>query len=322
MIASDGGFRDRFGFSVSISGDTAIVGADFDDDHGTDSGSAYIFERIGGSWLEQAKLTDSNLENYDYFGRSVSISGDAAIVGVSSGHGTGPNSGFAYIFERVVGSWSRKAKLTASDGADFGQFGQAVSISGDAAIVGAHLEDQDGANVGSAYIFERDGGSWSELTKLTALDGADGDKFGYSVSISGETAIVGAYGEDTNGPDSGSAYIFERGDGSWPQKAKLTASNGADSDFFGYSVSISGDTAIVGAYFNNGGNGLYSGSAYMFERDGGSWSELTKLTASDGSPGDQFGTSVSISGDTTIVGTLNGHGQVSNSGSVYAFSCT
>jgi hypothetical protein len=196
-----------------------------------------------------------------------------------------------------------------------------VSISGDTAIVGAQNEDEKGTNSGSAYIFERVGGSWSEKIKLTASDGVDFDSFGFSVSISGDAAIVGAYREDEKGLDSGSAYIFERIGGSWSEVMKLTASDGGDGDYFGYSVSISGDRAIVGAYFDDE-KGSDAGSAYIFERVGGSWSELTKLTASNADLYDWFGGSVSISGDTSIVGAEYGAGQVSNSGSAYVFSCT
>jgi hypothetical protein len=306
---------------VSISGETAIVGAQNEDEKGTNSGSAYIFERVGGSWSEKAKLTASDGEDSDYFGNAVSISGDRAIVGAQYEDEKGTNSGSAFIFERVGGSWSQKAKLTASDGDDLDYFGYSVSISGDTAIVGAHREDQNGADVGSAYIFERDAGSWSELTKLTASDGSDGDNFGYSVSISGDAAIVGAIYEDASGLYSGSAYIFERDGGSWSEKAKLTASDGEHFDHFGNSVSISGDRAIVGAHYEDE-NGPDSGSAYIFERDGGSWSELTKLTASDGAHSDHFGVSVSISGDTSIVGASSDNAPGTDSGSAYTYSCT
>ncbi|MBA7679911.1 hypothetical protein ES703_88217 [subsurface metagenome] len=172
----------------------------------------------------------------------------------------GSNSGSAYIFKRDGTSWSEQAKLTASDGAAYDRFGSSVSVSGDYAIVGALLDDDNGTSSGSAYIFRRYGTSWSEQAKLTASDGAASDRFGSSVSVSGDYTIAGAYGDDSS---SGSAYIFERSGTSWSEQAKLLASDGAASDYFGWSVSISGVYAIVGAYLDDDSGGG-SGSAYMF----------------------------------------------------------
>jgi hypothetical protein len=311
LLASDGAANDIFGVSVSISGDYAIVGAFYDDDKGTDSGSAYIFRRDGNSWSEQSKLTASDGAAGDQFGISVSISGDYAIVGAYYDDDIGSSSGSAYIFKRDGTSWVQQAKLTASDGAVDDNFGCSVSISSDYAVVGAVNDDDKGIDSGSAYIFKRNGTSWSQQQKLTASDGAANDIFGVSVSISGDYAIVGAAGDDDKGTNSGSAYIFLRSGTSWSQQAKLTALDGAASDYFGVSVSISGDYAIVGAAGDDG----YKGSAYIFKRDGTSWSQQAKLTASDGAAYDVFGYSVSISGDYAIVGAYNDDSK----GSAYIF---
>ncbi len=318
LLASDGAAGDRFGNSVSISGDYAIVGAYYDDDNGTNSGSAYIFFYDGTSWSEQAKLLASDGNTNDYFGYSVSISGDYAIVGAVYDDDNGTNSGSAYIFKRSGTSWSEQAKLTASDGAAGDEFGVSVSISGDYAIVGAYKEDYNGANSGSAYIFKRSGTNWSEQAKLTASDGFDYDEFGGSVSISGDYAIVGAWGDDDSGINSGSAYIFYYNGTNWSQQAKLTTSDGANYDWFGGSVSVSGDYAIVGAYGDDD-SGLSSGSAYIFKRSGTSWSEQAKLLAADGAEDDQFGWSVSISGDYAIAGAFKDDDNGTNSGSAYIF---
>jgi hypothetical protein len=291
ILPSDGEADDEFGHSVSISGDRAIVGAYSNDDNG----SAYVYERDGtGNWVEVDELTASDGESGDEFGISVSISGDRAIVGAR----VDDDNGSAYIYERdVTGNWVQVDKLTASDGEAGANFGISVSISGDKAIVGAYVDDDNG----SAYVFERDGmGDWVEVEKLTASDGASSDYFGWSVSVNGDRAIVGAYGDDDNDPpESGSAYVFERDVmGDWVEVEKLTASDAARRDFFGYSVSISGDKAIVGAHGDD-----FSGSAYIFERDGtGDWVEVDKLMASDGSFGDNFGWGVSVYGERAIVG--------------------
>jgi len=279
---------------------------------------------------ELQKRIVSDAQADDNFGLSVSISGDYAIVGAYNEDDLGTNSGAAYIFYRNQGGadqWGEVTKLTASDAQDSDLFGYAVSISGDYAIVGAYNEDGLGTDRGAAYIFYRNQGGadqWGEVTKLTALDAQDNDYFGYAVSISGDYAIIGAYGEDGLGTFRGAAYIFYRNQGGadqWGEVAKLTASDAQDSDLFGYAVSISGDYAIVGAY-NEDGLGTDRGAAYIFYRNQGGadqWGEVTKLTASDADDSDLFGCSVSISGDYAIVGAYGEDSGASNGGAIYIY---
>jgi hypothetical protein len=333
ITASDGAIEHYFGSSVSISGDTAIVGAENDDDNGPDSGSAYIFSRNQGgtdSWGQVTKITASDGAEYDFFGTSVSISGDTAIVGAWGEDQNGDESGSAYIFSRNHGgsdSWGQVTKITASDGAIGDTFGYSVSISGDTAIVGANRDDDNCSSSGSAYIFSRNQGgtdSWGQVVKITPSDGAEKVEFGYSVSLGGDIAIVGSPGDSDNGSWSGSAYIFSRNQGgtdSWGQVAKITPSDGAQSNCFGGAVSISGDTAIVGA-LRDDDNGIDSGSAYIFSRNQGgtdSWGQVTKIVPSDGVTEDRFNT-VSISGDTAIVGAWGDDDNGYDSGSAYIFS--
>jgi esterase/lipase superfamily enzyme len=267
LLASDGAHSDSFGASVAISGNYAIVGAYGNDDNGDSSGSAYIFELSNGTWTEKQKLLASDADNNDRFGHSVAISGNYAIVGAYYNDDNGSDSGSAYIFELSNGNWSEKQKLLASDGASGDYFGSDVAISGNYAIVGANGDDDNGSGSGSAYIFELSNGTWSQKQKLLASDGAYPDSFGGSVAISGIYAVVGAYYDDDNGQFSGSAYIFELSNGTWSQKQKLLASDGAGFDYFGHSVAISGNYAIVGAYAD-ADNTSYSGSAYIFEFSG------------------------------------------------------
>jgi hypothetical protein len=255
LLASDGAAGDDFGYSVSISGDYAIVGAYYDD---SGKGSAYVFLRSGTSWSQQQKLLASDGAASDDFGYSVSISGDYAIVGAYYDD----TKGSAYIFKRNGTSWSQQQKLLASDGAAGDGFGCSVSISGGYAIVGAYQDDDYGQNSGSAYMFGRNGTSWSQQEKLTALDSAANDYFGISVSISGDYAIVGACGDDDKGSSSGSAYTFNRDGTNWVEQQKLIASDGEILRQFGRSVSMSSDYAIVGAYYDYG-DGSY-GSGYIF----------------------------------------------------------
>ena len=333
LLAGDGATGDYFGHSVSISSDTAIVGACWDDDHGDNSGSAYIFSRDHGgpnNWGQVKKLLAGDGATGDYFGNSVSISGETAIVGAYGDDDTANDSGSAYIFSRDHGgpdNWGQVQKLTANDAAVYDYFGNSVSISGETAIVGAYKDDDNGKDSGSAYIFSRNQGgadNWGQVQKLLAGDGWYYDYFGYSVSISGDTAIVGAYQDDDHGDTSGSAYIFSRDQGgtnNWGEVKKLIAGDAAVYDKFGISVSISSDTAIVGAWLDDD-NGDNSGSAYIFSRNHGgtdNWGEVKKLIASDGAAEDFFGWSVSINGDTAIVGARLDDDNGSASGSAYVY---
>ncbi len=301
LTASDGEANDYFGYSVSLSGNRALVGAYHDDDNGSSSGSAYVFEWNGSTWVEVAKLTASDGEARDWFGYSVSLSGDRAFVGAASDDDNGSSSGSAYVFEWNGSTWVEVAKLTASDGAAGDYFGISVSLSGDRALVGASGDDDNGSYSGSAYVFEWNGSTWVEVAKLTASDGEAEAQFGSSVSRSGDRALVGAWLDDDNGEDSGSAYMYEWNGSAWVEVAKLTVSNREAGDHFGFSVSLSGNRALVGAYRNDG-NGENSGSAYMYEWNGSTWNEVARLTASDATARDEFGWSVSLSGDRALVG--------------------
>ena len=264
LAIGDAAAYDSFGEAVSISGDTAVIGAYGDDDVALGSGSTYIFTLSGSNWSQQAKLTAGDAAAYDSFGEAVSISGDTAVIGAPRDDDGGSNSGSAYIFTRSGSTWSQQAKLTASDAAANDHFGYSVSISSDTTVVGAYWNDDAGSDSGSAYVFTRSGSTWSQQAKLTASDAAANDLFGGDVSVSGDTAVIGAQGDADAGSSSGSAYVFTRSGSTWTQRAKLNASDAAASDLFGRAVSISGETALVGAYLNDDA-GNDSGSAYIFE---------------------------------------------------------
>ena len=322
--------NDQLGSSISISGNYAIAGAQFADPNGQSSaGAAYIFERTSTSWIQRALLIASDATASDYFGKSVSISGDYAIVGAD---GADPDSksraGAAYIFKKDTNGtgWTQQAKLVASDKTANDYFGGSVSISGIDVIVGATGQDPNGqSSAGAAYVFTRSGSSWSQQAKLVASDAAFADSFGESVSIDGNYAIIGAYREDPGTPtlsSAGSAYVFTRYGSGWSQQAKLVASDKAAGDYFGTSVSISGGWVIVGASFEDPGGLTSAGAAYIFARSGSSWSQQVKLTASDKAAGDIFGQSVAISSTGyAIVGasgvTVN---TVSGAGAAYIFA--
>jgi hypothetical protein len=324
LSASDAAANDEFGHSVAVSGDTVIVGACFNDDAGTNSGSAYIFTRdASGAWSERQKLTASDAAVNDEFGFCVAVSGDTAFVGAYRNDDDGASSGSVYVFARdAAGTWIQTQKLTASDAEEGDFFGKSVAVSGDTALIGAEGNDDGGSFSGSAYVFTRDAsGTWSERQKLTASDAALGDGFGEAVAVSGDTAVVGAEGNDDGGSFSGSAYVFTRDvSGTWNERRKLTASDAAAGDRFGCSVAVSSDTAVVGAYAN-GDSGVNSGSAYVFTPDAaGTWSEQRKLTASDAAASDFFGVSVAVSGDAAFVAANSEDDVAFNSGAVYVYS--
>ena len=286
LVAPDGAEHDYLGISVAISGDTAIVGANGDDDQGEASGSAYIFTAPEFSGLQS--LTMDPAGNHLY---AIAPEENALVVLDA----TDLSVRQALVPAQV------KPKLVANDGSAGDEFGRSVAIFGDTAIVGAYGDDDEGNESGSAYIFRREGDNWIQQTQLLAGDGAAGNHFGESVAISGDTVIVGASGDDDKGTNSGSAYVFRRDDSEWGQPIKLTAVDGAAFDYFGESVAISGDTVIVGASLDDD-KGTNSGSAYVFRWNGDSWVQQTKLLAGDGAEGDYFGASVAISGDTVVVG--------------------
>ena len=315
IFASDGASNEMFGAqdSVAISGNYAIVGAETGDSSGTNGGAAYIFVKSETSWTEQAKLLSSDIAANDSFGSGVDIDGDYAIVGAKK-HDS--SKGAAYIFHRSGTNWVQQDKIVASDAATSDRFGQTVAIEGDYVIVGSPKDD---TNTGSVYIFKRSGTSWSQQDKITANNAGTGDEFGAAIAISGDYVIVGALLEDTGSSNAGAAYIFKKDSGAetWTQQVQLQGSTFDNDYYFGRSVSISGDYAIVGADKDHSG-GTDSGAAFIFkkDKDAETWTEQAKLLASDIAANDGFGYSVSISGSIAVVSSIYDD---SNKGAAYVF---
>ena len=299
LIASDGEREDYFGVSVAVDGDTVLIGAFSDDEPGSsrgsgDSGSAYIFTRNAGVWTEHAKLTASDAASNDNFGVAVALDGDTVLIGSQSSNENGlVGNGSAYIFTRNAGVWTEQTKLTASDAASNDNFGSAVALDGDTALISASE---------SVYVFARSNGVWTEQAKLTANDDVVAMHFGASVSVDGDTILIGASGDDDNGWQSGSAYVFVRGSGVWTEQTKLTASDTVIGDRFGAAVAVDEDTILIG------GSGPGVNSAYVFTRSNGVWTEQAKLTASDAGGYDDFGSSVALEGDIAVIGDSHNYG--------------
>ncbi len=313
VVDSTGADVDNFGYSVSVSGNYAIVGAYSDDGvAGNNQGSASIFQYNGTNWVLMEKITDATGAADDHFGISVSISGNYAIVGAEDDDGVfGANQGSASIFQYNGTNWVLMDKITDGSGAAGDRFGFSVSISGNYAIVGAKYDDGvAGIDQGSASIFQYNGTNWILMQTLTDATGAAFDYFGTSVSISDNRALVGAPFDDAPGltTDQGSASIFQYDGTNWVLMQRITDATGATDDLFGFSVSISGSYAIVGAPYDDGFEGIDQGSASIFKYNGSNWIMIKKLTEATGATHDHFGYSVSISGNYVIVGVPDNNG--------------
>ncbi|MGH9840106.1 MAG: hypothetical protein ACREEM_15085 [Blastocatellia bacterium] len=276
---------------------------------------------------QQRKLTAADGAAGDQFGLSVALSGDTAVIGAPRDDVAGADQGSAYVFVRSGAVWTLQQKLTASDGAAGDRFGVSVALSGDTVVLGANTDDNDAnVNQGSAYVFTRSftngGALWTQQQKLIANDGAADDDFGFSVALSGDAVVVGAPSNDTGtNVDRGSAYVFTRNGAAWTQQQKLIANDGVTGDVFGLSVALSGETVVVGASNDDNGANADQGSAYVFTRSGAAWTQQQKLTANDGAAIDVFGFSVSLSGDTLVVGAEgDGIGANAFQGSAYVFT--
>ncbi len=268
LLASDSAFQDGFGVSVSFSGDVAVIGALFDDDNGAQSGSAYVFrfDPDTEQWVEEQKLLASDGAFGDFFGRSVAVLGDVVIIG-ADGHDDACrddpvcNSGAAYVFRfnPETSQWVEEQKLLASDTSSQDSFGESVAISGDLALIGAN-----GDGVGSAYVFRFDPktSTWVEEQKLLP-SGGQPEQFGRAAAIDGDTAVIGSPFADGGGPSSGAAYVFRHDPktSQWSQQDMLLPDPNPWTNFFGRSVAIDGETAVIGAH----GEDQQRGAAYVFD---------------------------------------------------------
>ena len=309
------GWSDFFGWSLSLSGNTLLVGAPFMLDQTMGPiGAVYVFENSGGTWTQTQELTADIPFATDYFGWAVKHVGDTAIVG-SNSHNRGANGteGAAYVFEKSGGTWTQTQLLEPSDGVpgDGHQFGSSIAFDGTTLLIGAPSYDWSSTNVyspGEAYIFANTGGTWTETAILMPDDSAEGDQFGYSVALEGATALIGApaamIGANTH---QGAVYAFDGAGGTWTQSAKIIADDGAAFDQFGQSVALDNGIALIGGWSHNDDPGgtpppPKPGSVYLFSGGHGGWNFSTKFTASDATDGDSFGWDVAIDGTTLLIG--------------------
>ena len=327
LKASDAAAGDNFGRSVAASADTVVVGAPW---KGGNAGAAYVFVRTGSSWTQQAILKGSDTVAGDYFGESVAVSGDTVVVGAS---GKESETGAAYVFVRSGNVWTQQGPpLKASNFEAFDRFGFSVAVFADTLVVGAYGEDGNGTaetdnsspSAGAAYVYVRNGSTWTQQAYLKASNTDASDYFGEAVGLYGDTIVIGASGEgssaqgvngdetDNGASRAGAAYVFARSGSTWTQQAYLKASNTDADDLFGKAVALFQNTIVVGAWgeasratgvdSNQGDNAApQAGAAYVFIRQGDSWSQEFYLKASNTEAADYFGFAVAVS-DRTIVG--------------------
>lgn len=319
LLASDSSPHDNYGIIVTLSGDTAVIGIPFDNSRSFNAGSAYIYTRHKGAWIQQQHLTAKDSAPGDQFGWSIALQGNTVLIGSRLDDDKGFNSGSVYVYTRHAGLWIEQQKLTAIDGSANDQYGLTLSLADNTAVIGAPFDDDNGFDSGSAYIYTLKAEEWTLQQKLTATDAASGDQYGWSVALDGNSALIGARFDDDKGFNSGSAYLYSLDAEAWLLKQKLTAADGSDNDQFSWSVALDNNTAVIGARFDDD-MGINSGSAYVFTRSGDSWGLQEKLTASDGAPGNQYSWSIALQGDTVIIGNPFDDNKYRLSGSTYVYT--
>ncbi len=330
LRASDAAAGDAFGNCVDVHKQVAVVAATLADTVAVDSGAVYVFELIGGTWVETAKLVASDAALGDGLGREVAVYGNLIVAGAAADDDFGAQSGAAYLFEKVGGTWVEVAKLLPADPEPNDVFGSTVDVFGTTVVVGSPKDDDADPGIpffdsGSVYVFEKNGNAWQQQAKLTASNAAFDDLFGISLDSSLDRIVVGSFFDGAGGFNSGAAYVYQRDgngtesmlDDTWDEVAILEANDAQESDFFGKAVAISGGRVIVGADREDSA-GLNAGAAYVFERKN-AWQQTLKLTPS--AAGGRAGSSVALLGPVAIVGSPLADGSVQGSGKadVYCF---
>lgn len=287
LLASDGAAYDYFGSAVAIDGDLAIVGA-AGATSGGNPGSAYVFRRTGGAWVEEAVLVPSSSDIGDGFGASIALDGDRAFIGAPH---QGGNDAAVYVFEFSTGSWSEVQEIIPADIWLGDAFGKALSLDGDRILISSPFDSAGAAtSAGSVYVYEESGGTWSETAKFNADIPESGEFFGYSLDLDGDFAFVGA--PSPNPPGTGTAFVFEEtSPGTWDQVAELSSASSVAYDNFGLEVNHQAGRLLVGAPTGE--------RVHVFEYSGISWNETDVMNYgfSNG-----YGTSIVQNADLALIG--------------------
>ncbi|REE01506.1 MBG domain-containing protein [Marinoscillum furvescens] len=321
LTASDREASDYFGQSVAISGNTILVGCPR---KSSNDGAVYVYEGSGSSWSQTQKLTPSVADSE--FGDAVAIHGDQLVVGAYKHTGSLTYEGAAYIYERSGGSWSQTATLNSPNAVTSGYFGNSVAIDANTVAIGAEQHAVNGTRNGAIYVYTKSASTWGLSATLTHNATSTSEYLGTSVSIDGDWIAAGARsGYNTSNTRSGAVFVYQKPQTGWAdatETAKMYPSDGNASDYFGQSVSITGDQLIVGAYGHDL-TGSNQGAAYIFERPTGGWvtaSETKKITHETPEDSDYFGYAVAGDGATVLVGAyLDDNNDLSNTGSVFFY---
>ena len=308
----------EYGFDVAVQGNILVVGAPEYFPYHERKGSAYVYARVGATWVQEAKLTASDGGTDDSFGISVAVDGNTIVVGAIGNGAFGTNTGAAYVFVRGAAGWTEQAKLTPDDAGADTYIGNSVAISGDTVVVGAPGNYQAPASAwkaGKAYVFTRAGTRWTQQQSLVSPDSVVGDTFGYAVAVDGDDVLVGAPNFPPRDTLSRSAYVFSRSAGVWSMRQKLQPVIPSANELFGLNVAIRGGSLAVGSPGLNGAQD----SAFVYIWNGSTWAPGPRLSPTDGVRDRLFGRDVALDGSRIAVGALRDLHPGSTRGSVYVY---
>jgi hypothetical protein len=289
------------GFGVALAGhaDTVVIGASAEENS---TGRAYVYEWDGTTWSESAQLVAGDRQSGDYYGVSVDITGDLAVVGATSEDEGGASAGAAYVYERSAGTWSQAAKLTASDASTADSFGRRVTVDG--VRVGVTAPKQGFSNFdqgGATYLFEQTGSGWVEQQLLVSSDRRAGDRFGSGLALGGQWLFVGANQRGDTGVDAGAAYLFNHDGTNWSETSKLVPQTGEEYDIYSGGIDMSGDTVVAGSQHDSQQD-YQAGAAHLYEHDGSGWGSSTRIADGNGGVDDRFGAATALDGDLMAIG--------------------
>jgi hypothetical protein len=323
--------NDTFGQVVAISGKTALISEEPTNLSGGLPGLVRVYTETDGTWKQTATLTASNGTNGDGFGEAIAFDGTTAFIGAPNAEVTDKNGitlphGAMYVFSDSNGTWTQTQEITASDGAFDDLFGDSVALSGNTLMVGAIGATINSNNAqGAVYVFTDSNGTWTQQQKLVSGNGAEYDKFGYSIAIDGTNALISSPFTTVNGNSGfGTVYAFTNTNGTWNQSAMIEPANtGPGYYHFGNSLALSGDNALIGQ--PNSTNTEIPGAVYAFTNSGGSWTQAQTLHASDAAAYDYFGTALALHGNQFVTSAPGANLQISDSdyysqGAAYIFS--
>jgi len=305
---------DGLGFPIVMDGSDIVAGAN----RAGVGGAVLVLRRDGAPSVVAQELSPSDAEPMDYFGTSISISGDTMAIGAIGDDDAGSDSGAVYLFQRTGSGWEERAKLTAPDAAAGDSFGARVVLDGDTLGVSATWDDDHGASSGSVYVFRGGDATWSLESKLVPAEVGSGDFFGYDLAVRGDTLVASAPWDEIFGVH-GSVFTYQRTGSQWNPAGRLRRpSSFAPDAYFGWALSMDDDELVVGSPVDDG-NGNWDGAAYVYRRNGATWTLEERISAGLASELDGFGYALRLVGDSIVVGAPLDDDAILDSGSVYLF---